>query len=335
MRLPVRFISARFRRFATAAVVAALLAGCRDDLTPTAVIDPPASLREHVTGAAAQSINAQGYFEFTKPAAPSTVPILGPDHAAELAKAYVRTWRDFIRGPLEKDRGGPIPFDQLQPGRVFFAQTPFGVVPDGFHPTYRNIYGPYYLVTMVHGREPVLIISVAAYATYEQIDERGYLKPTVRGGGEFDHSAIALRPRVGTGFQPNFPEQAVERIGRASGARASHVPELVRRADPVRPGDSRARFWAPAQSLWRLRLDREIEVTSTIPGGRRSRVQELFVGAFDQLLIPAETQLSVQRHEARLLGDSLTIGGAGFLEIPILRPIAYDIVEIGSPGRQP
>jgi len=335
MLLPVRSISARFQRLATTIVIAAVLTGCSDDLAPTAVIDPPASLREHVTGAAAQSINSHGYFEFGRPAAPSTVPILSPERAAELAKAYIRTWRDFIRGPMEKDRGGPIPFDQLQPGRVFFAQTPFGVVPDGFHPTYRNIYGPYYLVTMVNGREPVLIISVAAYATYEQIDERGYLKPTVRGGGEFDHAAVALRPRVGTGFQPNFPEQAVERIGRASGARATHVPELVRRADPVRPGDSRAGFWAPAQSLWRVRLDRQIEVTAATPAGRRSRVRELFVGAFDQLLIPAETQLSVQRHEARLLGDSLTLGGEGFLEIPILQPIAYDVVAIDSPGRQP
>jgi hypothetical protein len=216
--------------------LAAVLTGCRNDLAPTAVIDPPASLRQHVTGAAAQAINANGYFDLAHPGAPSTVPILSPERAGMLARAYVKTWRDFIRGPLEKERGGPIPFDQLQPGRVFFAQTPFGVVPDGFHPVYRNMYGPYYLVTMVNGREPVLIISVAAYATYEQIDERGYLKPTVRGGDEFIHMAVARGERIGTGFQPNYPEQAVEQVGRATGARATHVPAVVLRALQSRAG---------------------------------------------------------------------------------------------------
>jgi hypothetical protein len=335
MLLPVRSISARFQQLATTIVIVAVLTGCSDDLAPTAVIDPPASLREHVTGAAAQSINSHGYFEFGRPAAPSTVPVLSPERAAELAKAYIRTWRDFIRGPLEKDRGGPISFDQLQPGRVFFAQTPFGVVPDGFHPTYRNIYGPYYLVTMVNGREPVLIISVAAYATYEQIDERGYLKPTVRGGGEFDPRAVALGPRIAAGYQPNFPEQAVERVARAAGARATHVPDLVLRADPTPPREALAGFWAPSQALWRVRLDRDVEVTTTGANRKRRPVRELFVGPYDRLLIPAETQLSVQRHDARLLGDSMSLGGHGFLEIPILQPIAYQEVTLMSRQGEP
>jgi hypothetical protein len=317
------------------AALAWALAGCHDQAAPLTSGDPPAELRNYVTGAAAQSIDSRGLFQFPQPAAPGEVPIISPERAGQLALAYIKTWNFALRRPLESDRGAPIDFDHLQVGRTFLARTAFGPVPDGFHPAFRNMYGPYYLVTLLAGREPVLIISVAAYATYERIDERGFLMPQVRHGAEFDHAAIARTPHMGIGFVPVLPEQAVARVSRATGARASHVPELVLRADPMPPRLTRAGMWAPAQALWKVRLDREIPVRATARGGRRVNAREILVGAFDHMYIPAETQLKTERIEARLLGDSISEGRPAILELPILEPIAFETVVADQPEKAP
>jgi hypothetical protein len=222
----------------------------------------PPNLEAYVTGSAAASLDAQGRFNLAAAVAPGVRPIISAERAGELALAAVRSWGPSLSGAWNKERGEPISLSNLQVGpRTLFARTPYGAFPEGYHPAMARAYGPYYLVTLYSGAEPVLLISVAAYNEETKITARGLIERPVFSGMEFIMQAL---PRDTARFRMVSPEEAVEMGGRMTGARVTTTPELVRLGMPN----------APASAVWKLTLDREVPVKAR-SGGRR--VRELYV----------------------------------------------------------
>lgn len=262
---PFRQLSARLvpqGRVVAITAFLTFLSACDDPDRHIAGPIPPPNLQAYVTGNAAASLDAKGRFNLAAPVAPGARPIISAQRAGELALAAVRSWGPSLRGAWEKERGEPISLSNLQVGpRTLFARTPYGAFPEGYHPALGRAYGPYYLVTLYSGAEPVLLISVAAYNEEAKINERGLVERPMFSGMEFITQAL---PRDTTRFRMVSPEEAVEMAGRMTGARVTTTPELVRLGMPN----------APASAAWKLTLDREVPVKAR-SGGRR--VRELYV----------------------------------------------------------
>lgn len=208
----------------------------------------PVGIGRYVTGEAAARLNAQGQFVLATPSAVDGREIISPERAGELALASVRTWGPSMMKTWETARGGPIDAEQLRvDSQIIFANSPYGAFPQGHHPAYARLHGPYYLVRLNSGSEPALLVSVSAYATEMKIDARGLISRPVQRGGEFVHEVLPADPQKHWFV---FPEEAVNRVGRATGARVQTTPELVRLG---------ARH-APSAGVWKLTLDRPIQV---------------------------------------------------------------------------
>lgn len=225
----------------------------------------PADLERFLTAEAAASLAADGRFSIAAPAAPGDRSIITAERAAQLAGAFVRTWGPSLRQAWEHEAGRSIDLDGLRVDpRLFFARTPYGRFPDGYHPAFARTYGPYYLVTLHQGSDPVLLISVAAYNEEARIDERGLVRRPVRSGAEFFSMGLA---RDGGEFQMTSPEAAAREAAAATGARVAAAPELVRMGMP----------YAPATAVWKLTMDREVPVRAR-GRGTAHHVRELYVG---------------------------------------------------------
>lgn len=256
----------RHRWFCPPAVVAALLAGCDAPQTRIAgPAAPPPDVQRYVAAGAAASLNPDGRFTLAAPSAPGDRPIISAGRAAELALAVVRTWGPSLHPAWQRQSGRSFDLAGLRVDpRIVFARTPYGRFPDGYHPAFARTYGPYYLVTLYSGSEPVVLVSVAAYNTEVRIDEKGLVHRPVNSGAEF----VTMGIPAGTDeFQLVSPEAAVEEVGRATGARVTATPELVRLGMP----------YAPATAAWKLTLDREVPVQAR-GRGTSHRVRELYVG---------------------------------------------------------
>jgi hypothetical protein len=242
------------------------MAACDQPESPIAGPDQAAPrLSQFVTGNAAAALDAEGRFSLADPSAPGNRPIIKAERAGELALSYVRSFGPSLKGVWEEERGAPIDINTLRAdGRILYAATPYGAFPSGFHPGFETAFGPYYLVPLTSGGKPVLLISVAAYNTQTSIDRRGFIDRPLYRGNEFVSRGI---PVDSTQFRLVSPEEAVAYVGRVTGARISRTPELVRMALPH----------APASALWRLTLDREVEVRAGRDRGR-ARVREIYIG---------------------------------------------------------
>jgi hypothetical protein len=247
-------------------LISTLLAACETPDTSVAGLSAaPPEIHRFVTAQAAANLGSDGRFLLAPPAAPDSRPIISAERAGELALASVRTWGPSLHRAWEQDRGGPINLAGLRAGpRILFARTPYGRFPDGYHPAFARTYGPYYLVTLYSGADPVLLVSVAAYNEEARIDEKGLVHRPVNSGAEF--FTMGLSP-ASAEFQLVSPEAAVEEVGRATGARITATPELVRLGMP----------YHPATAVWKLTLDREIPVQAR-GKGTAHRVRELYVG---------------------------------------------------------
>jgi hypothetical protein len=296
------------------------------DESPTSSVAPPSDLAQHLTGEAALSLNERGEFRFPAAVAPAGVPIITAERARELASAWLQNWRSMLQRPMERDRGGPIDWNALQAGRTFFARTPFVPVPDRYHPGHRHHLGPKYLILFHNGPEPVLVVSVAAYATEAWIDEQGRMLTPVQSGDEV--SVFALSPSASSGFglQVNLPEQAVARVGRATGARTARVPELVLRGHPTGfPYD-------PALSIWRVQLDREIGVRRQAGPSTRVRAREIYVGPNDRVFVPSEEQPGQIEFMARLRQGPVGERLSALMTLATLPPMVFDEVTLDREG---
>lgn len=179
--------------------------------------------------------------------------------------ASVRTWGPSLHRAWERESGRPIDLASLRvDGRILFARTPYRSFPEGYHPAFARTYGPYYLVTLYSGSDPVLMISVAAYNEETRIDDRGLVRRPANSGAEFVSMGL---PAHSDDFQLVSPEAAVEEVGRATGGRVTAVPELIRMGMP----------YAPATAVWKVTLDRDVPVAAA-GNGVTHRVRELYVG---------------------------------------------------------
>jgi len=158
--------------------------------------------------------------------------------------------------------------------RIFFVKSPYGRFPDGYHPAYARLYGPYYIVQLNSGSETIMLVSVSAYATDVKIDGRGIVHRPVERGMEFAHQVL---PQAHSDWFVS-PEAAVERVGRETGARVARTPELIRIN----------KKHIPTSAVWKLSLDRDINVR---PSGRGAsvRTRELYVATVRgaPLMMPA------------------------------------------------
>jgi hypothetical protein len=223
-------------------------------------------VRPYVTGMAAASLDSEGLFVFPTPASPSALQIMTPGRARELAEAYVRTEGAYYKEDWEKWRGARIDFAGLRADpRVLYVQSPFGLMPEGYHRSYTREMGPHYLVRMMSGREWVLYIAVSAYATEVGIDPAGKIqRPPIGRGGEFGVQPISADTTYGEIFTP---ERATIQAGRLTGVRVSEVPVLVQQQMP----------YSPTISLWKLTLERPVRVRAP-QSARTLDVSEVYIG---------------------------------------------------------
>lgn len=303
-------------------VAAVLVAGCDRPESPIAGPDEAAPrLSRFLTGNAATSLDAQGRFSLSEPSAPGNRPIITAERAGELALSYVRSFGPSLKGAWEEERGAPIDINTLRAdGRILYATTPYGAFPSGFHPGFETAFGPYYLVPLTSGGKPVLLVSVAAYNTRTSIDRRGFIERPLYRGNEFVSRGI---PVDSTRFRLVSPEEAVTYVGRVTGARISRTPELVRMALPH----------APASALWKLTIDREVEVRAG-PDGARARVREIYVGADRENRL----MMSTPRNERFQPFPALRIENGRerneIAQVPVLdgAPVSFEPVVIDEGG---
>jgi hypothetical protein len=228
-----------------------------------------------VTADLAAQLTGDGRFPLTGPAL-EPYPQISRETAAEIALAWARTYGKFFRPTLERSHGRPIHFDALQVvSPVWYAAAVYEAVPAAAPRGYRNAFGPHYLLYLGVTGQPVLGVSVAAFAE-SSINADGLLVDPPESGNE----VIAYGVHPGWGFSmPVSAEQAVRIAALESGARASSVPELI---NPHRD-------YHPYHARWRVSLDRPIVVRPASGGPSRS-TRELYVGAHGELMVAAAVQ---------------------------------------------
>jgi hypothetical protein len=282
-------------------------------------------VRPYVTGTAAASLNGKGLFVFPPPASPSALQIMTPERARELAEAYVRTDGAFYKEDWEKWRGARIDLASLRADpRVLYVQSPFGLVPEGYHRSYTRELGPHYLVRMMSGREWVLYIAISAYAIEIEIDAAGKIqRPPIGRGGEFGVQPISSDTTYAQIFTP---EQATILAGHLSRVRVSEVPVLVQQQMP----------YSPTISLWKVKLERPVRVHAA-QSARTLDVSEVYIGPQKalRLQIPLPNQPTSDTILAFRAGPDGGLIGSNpdRLLIPILggAPTQFEAVTVEVP----
>ena len=316
-----RSVRAHCLRFAAASF---LLSGC--DGTKITAPEGEGDVSAHVSGPAALALDATGRFVLPEPASPSSEPIVTPLRARDLAASYVLSFGPALERFWEDDRGRPIDHGRLRADeRVFFAATPYDLVPDGFHPAFRRVLGPYYLVQMGSGADPELQVATAAYNTELGINGKGKLDIPPLSGMEFVSAGVpvdTLRPHRASVLTP---EQAVVRVGRATGARIREVPELVQLGHPL----------GPLYPAWKLTLDRSVRVR-TADGARTVEVDTLYIGRVQgrELLIPGVVQPSHAEVPGVRIGPGGEDLGPATIRVAVRtgQPTVFDPVSVARGG---
>lgn len=254
-------------------LASALAIACDTDRAPPTALEKPIDVRTFVVGKAAESLDANGFFVLGVPAS----GIVTPERAAQLAIANVRMFGPTDRPYLERQFGAAIDFAALAADpRVYYAESPYEQeLPSEFHPAFRKVIGPYYLVSLGLGGEPVLSVAVSAYNTDVDI-VNGLLRFPVRHGADFRVQGVSVS---GGTSVPVSPEHAVRIVAELSDARVSAVPELIL------PG----RGFVPQYARWRIQLERPV----TLRGEQTGRAyvgSELYVGLRGQVSVAAEAQ---------------------------------------------
>lgn len=252
---------------------ALLCAACE---THTADPQPlhPGDIRTFVSPDVAAQLTSAGTFPLSA-AAPEPYPQITRETAAVIALAWARTYGRYFRPTLERSHGRRIDFDALtvvSPG--WYAAAVYAAAPPGAHPGIRNAFGPHYILYLGVGGEPVLGVSVAAFAE-SYIDEEGLLADPPQSGSE----VIAYGVPPGWGYSmPVSAEQAARIAATATRARVAAVPELI---NPHRD-------YHPYHARWKVSLERAVAVQTR--SGASRRFNEIYVGAHGEVLVPADTQ---------------------------------------------
>jgi len=286
-------------------VGALLLWGCDHDVASSPEPLSAGDLRSYVTPELSGRLASGGTFQLAAP--PSGLRV-NPEGAKALALAFTRTFGPYFRTTLEKQHGREIDVDRLGiASPVYYADTPFGPLPEDIHPAYRNGYGPYYIVYLAStDGAPAVVIAVAAHS--EAKVEDGRITFPVNYGNDFYLEGVPL----GEGFaMPLSPEQAVRRISEVTGARAAAVPELWR------PNQG----WHPVHSRWRVILDRPVAV-QTRGSGQVQQVREIYVGLRGEFSVPSAVQ------PTGLVKPNIVTGGSVHVPIRSGRPVEFEAVSL-------
>jgi hypothetical protein len=300
--------------------ISALVACDKPSLNPTTPSARAPEIRAYVTGDAAQTLAAGGRFVLAPPPPEIEGPLITPEQAGEFAVAFARKWGRFYAEDWSKERGSPVdPASLSADPRIFYAETSFGRVPDGFHPAFRRAYGPWYLVTLVQGGKPALLVAVSAYNTDLKIDAHGLLVHPMHSGNDFH--AVGIAARTGTpGVRPITPEQAVEAVGRRTGARTQRTPDL----------HLLGKGQHPANAVWKLNLDQPVRVRVA---GTERQVRTVFVGEGGRYYIPSSRQPTGYQGTGIRYDASGQRIGPDFLDVPA-KPggvLAFDEVTLDAP----
>jgi hypothetical protein len=246
--------------------------------TPTGIDAPPPEIGAFVTGEAAAALLSDGTFPYAGATHHREDPIISPERAREQALGYVAAYGVFFHRRWEKEAERSFALSALRAHpRVFYAESPYGRFPGPpIFQGYRKGFGPYYLVTLMDGRAPVLLVSVSAFNTDVRVDERGLARIPQEGGDEFVSWAV---PLDSTKYVVMTPERAVARLGVRTGARVATSPQLLQM--------SASRH--PALALWRLTLDRPILVRA-VAGGAQKQTRDVYINGHGHYMVPADEQ---------------------------------------------
>lgn len=303
-----------------------LSAGCEPQ--DARVMDPavlPAELERFTTGAAAQNLDTTGRFVLADVPERTGVPAISRERAGDLAAAFVRTWGRFYKEEWQREHGGPIDLTSLEVDpRIFYAESPYGRFPVGYHPAFRRMFGPWYVVTLASAGNPVLRVAVSAFNTDIGIDSEGKLIHPLLGGTDFQ--ALAISSGSAGWFKPLSPEQAVAHIGLRTGARTAAPPQLTLRFESQFPVH-------PADAVWKLSLDRVVRVRSS--RGRGSvEAREIYVGADNKLYMPAAQQPRAKAAAARRYDRRGQPIGSAVVEVPVKPGGITDFEEVNPLAEQ-
>jgi hypothetical protein len=163
------------------------------------------------------------------------------------------------------------------------------------------------------------MIAVAAHNTAVQVDSAGNMLLPRFGGNAFWGEGISLDPS--RGFYPLSPEEAVERIGKLTGARTTAVPQLYNM-------DIK---WAPVTAVWKLTLDRRVPLYNHA-AGLTTPTNEVYVGTEPgrDILRTAPVQPPASRFPLFFLRDSSRQSGREpvMTDVPVLPNRAVDFVSV-------
>lgn len=221
--------------------------GCAERaIQPFDPANPPPVVREHVAGAAAAAIGADG--RFVLPDLHDPVSEIGGAKAQELAVAYLRTFGALARGTWEAQRGGRIALADLRPcGRVTYAMSPYASLPPERSLWARKLVGSWWLVIVCGGSTAEVLIAVAAANTDVSIGADGRLVQPGNDGNNFITRGIPVGESV-----PISPEEAVTRAAEDGGEKVADVPTFVMRPRPS----------APWLGVWRIGFLRPVSLES-------------------------------------------------------------------------
>jgi hypothetical protein len=220
--------------------------------------------RPFVTQGALAALNSDGRFDTELPNG-LPYPTIDATYARAIALAAAHTF-----GPgskfLEEERGGPIDFSTLQPGRVFYGHSAYEQdLPADVAGGYRKAAGPFYLVTLTSRGQPVMSVAVSVYDTDIGIENGQIRMLSKRHGMDFTLHGI---PAADAHDLPLSPERAVQVAAEQTGARVADVPHLQLLG---------VKLSAPHYGRWRLRLDRKVQFLHPTTG-QVIETDEVFVG---------------------------------------------------------
>jgi hypothetical protein len=242
------------------------LTGCGHDNPVAPEVEKNPDIRNYVVQEAAAALGSDGRFRIPPDInqTPESSQPLSAARASELAAAFVRSYGLAFLHFWEQDRGGSIELALLEVDpRVYPIQSPFGAVPPaGCHPAFTRLFGSYYQLTLDEGERSEVLMAVSAQLDDYGVDSQGNLTEPSLTGMDFLHEGI---PLDGATFSPLSPEQAVAAAARATRARIRSVPVLVRR-DPS---------YSPTVALWRLSLDREVNIA--LQDGSKGQTSVIYV----------------------------------------------------------
>ena len=248
---------------AIAGLVLAIASGCTEPLSTSG----GSRLRSVLTGNAAAMLDASG--QFVLPTGATSEGEISGDRAKVLAMAMWRDAAPFIRNTLERDRGGAIHVDLLEPcPRAYYVASAYSHVPANLTPLERKSLGPQWLVGLCYGETQEVVVGVSAFATDVDVAaESPYLRRS--GVNNFFPMGVPVGSRI-----PFPPEEIAEIAAGAASRRIAKVPQLI----------SRPRPWAPVVAVWRV----EFESPFSVRANRGNhQTTELLVGPLNGWSRPA------------------------------------------------